>query len=811
MNQRLTKIVVIIFTALSLPTLNSVTSHAAYSAEDNERCKDIIVIFASGSGQNWGKKYFDDNDKFATQGTLESEGEAIKFFSAVNSKLNSSRISVEYQSLHNFENRYNKYGYAAVPADAIQQAPQHRKDVNDRYHESVKDGAEELTWYLEDQMTSCPLQRYVLGGYSQGAQVVGDSVAKMQPQFRSRIVYMALYGDPKFNPNNGLYPVISGTWKRGNTTNFTQGILGTRKPYIPERLTNAGSWCNQGDTVCDAGYGKSEVLDNMSVSRFRGNIHSNKYQDTWIEKSAPEIAQAIKNAIPKAAGSVSTSVFINKNDKLWNLDLAVVIDTAHSMGPKLQSIKGNVASLTNSLLGSYWDTRAAVVTYDSGRPGYPMSYVESPFTHDRQSLRNTILDIPLRPNLGSGEYRVMYSGLMTAMRDLDWRYGAQKKIITITDKPPSEDAQSRDGWTGNDVRVAAYNLDPAVLNFANVSCDETWSCDDELTQTVESLATNSDGAVFNANTSFDTIDDITFFLEGSEMQPVAGISGDETGYRDTPLNLGGDRSYDPDGLIVTYKWDCDGDLVWDKETTQPNTSCTYTSAYNGLVTLQVIDQDGQSATATMPVQISGDPKPANPTYTQPSPHITYDTTGTTVRWNSLPSGGMLRFSDHEGNVLGYAPPSAYGVRFGTLGADMPFITVSYGDGMYWSPETTIALDSSKLATQSRNEPPFTVLFQKPSSVMPPASTAQFIKTPTGSLYSVLGITRTPTNNLSSEKQLSNSTKPQSSANNATTTNNKNIKKSFATAWYVSGMALVVLVFGCGLKLVAHRSKPIPQG
>ncbi len=61
-------------------------------------------------------------------------------------------------------------------------------------------------------------------------------------------------------------------------------------------------------------------------------------------------------------------------------------------------------------------------------------------------------------------------------------------------------------------------------------------------------------------------------------------------------------SYDPDGVIVSYRWDLDGNGTDDAFT--PTVNATYNSSGVAMVRLTVTDNDGLSSTSTQPVVIS---------------------------------------------------------------------------------------------------------------------------------------------------------------------------------------------------------------
>lgn len=65
-------------------------------------------------------------------------------------------------------------------------------------------------------------------------------------------------------------------------------------------------------------------------------------------------------------------------------------------------------------------------------------------------------------------------------------------------------------------------------------------------------------------------------------------------------------SSDPDGNIVSYQWDFDGDSFVDFNSPQPDATYMYTAPGTVTVTLQVVDDDGAADTETIPI-ITGAP------------------------------------------------------------------------------------------------------------------------------------------------------------------------------------------------------------
>jgi hypothetical protein len=690
-------------------TLLSISSVAsaliAYPDDNGSICAKILVVFARGSGQN-DSNVHNASDAGLKQiyreaGVNNAEHQTAKFIEEFHKRL---PTGVKYVSLHNQPSAtgqtYNQYGYEAAsafdaistPANSFGMPPKHRTDVANRYYESVKDGAEELAWYLEDQLTSCPLQQVVLGGYSQGAEVTMDGINMMQPEFRARIAYVALYGDPKFNPAQTIVPPKSGWWKRGNTIPITHGILDRRMPYVPDDLPQIGSWCASGDLICDAGGADINDLYRIIKKnvRFNNDTHSNIYQDKWIPESMPEITKAARDRLPGT--DVNNSVYINKNDKLWDLDLAVVLDTANSMSGSLHTIKGNVTGLSGELLGSYWNSRVGLVTYNgtpaAEEPGHVYSQVVTPFTNDQNDIRQGFQSIsaeaphynfmPDGSHYLAPELSAQYAGIMTAIQDLQWEHGAQKKIIVITNNQAASHDPSPNHWTPDQVSKAARDLDPAVLNLANVSCDDAWSCNQDINNEFQQLADNSGGQLNNVDLAFGTIDDLSGMLEQMEMQPVADITGDQAGYVNYPLQFSASESYDPNSPLNEYDWDCDSDGHWDFTTTDPNGSCIYGQPYDGMVTMRAwTGENSQGAYATLHIKVIPGIPPALATPEKPNATLSYNSDAIKIAWsNTYLTNTFVKVSDNQDNLLGYAPTSASYVTLQGIGDQVPEVHIS---------------------------------------------------------------------------------------------------------------------------------------
>ncbi|CAH2213518.1 PKD domain-containing protein [Tepidibacter aestuarii] len=85
--------------------------------------------------------------------------------------------------------------------------------------------------------------------------------------------------------------------------------------------------------------------------------------------------------------------------------------------------------------------------------------------------------------------------------------------------------------------------------------------------------------------------------DSSNSTPIADAGGPYTGDEGSPIIFDGSASYDPDGGTLEYRWDFDGDGIWDTSwSSQP--TATYTFEDNCLCTVRLEVRDNNGATDT---------------------------------------------------------------------------------------------------------------------------------------------------------------------------------------------------------------------
>jgi hypothetical protein len=240
-------------------------------------CAALGMVFARGSGQPLGHR------------------EAPRFFQKLAARLGPAVTTSHYElgSAAHGGARYPAAGVGVDSAQAMVNVVDAWTGVEGgSYRASVQAGGAELAAYLAERTAACPTEPQVVGGYSQGAQTVGDSMAVWPAPVRARVAFVALFGDPRLHlpEGKGWYPAAcrGGTrspWRRGDVGCLTDnGILGARDPYAPsDAVGRIGSWCDRDDPICNG--------NPIDLAR---STHSHYSDDgSGMDQAVTEIAAAL--------------------------------------------------------------------------------------------------------------------------------------------------------------------------------------------------------------------------------------------------------------------------------------------------------------------------------------------------------------------------------------------------------------------------------------------------------------------------------------------------------------------------------------
>jgi hypothetical protein len=422
-------------------------------------CKDIGIIFARGSGeaQDTGASFLDFKSKLET-------------------KLKTTTLSYEFIDL--------EYPAIAVDKDLSVLLGAFISGGNSfAFGDSVKAGSAAL----ENQInSSCERTKFILAGYSQGAIVIMNSLENINPE---RIIYAATFGDPKiFLPEgDGIEPAAC---KNQNISNYRiyvpdchaySGILGAKNPYqTNEFIDKLGTWCNKNDIMCS--------------SHFNIRDHVSYIEDNLNEDAARLIFSKI------------TNYYGLKNTISSPHDTVILIDSTGSMNWMLERAKDEAIRLARETLNI--GGRVALYEYrDLADPFEPRKHCD----FDTCTIEKFIIEIDKIHAAGGGDDKEsLLSASYNIMRTLNWRNGATKSFVVLTDAGFL--SPDRDGITKDQVVKLSASIDPVNFYIITDTANEL---------TYRELAEVTDGKVF---TNFDELSLVTdYIIERTDSLPKVEI------------------------------------------------------------------------------------------------------------------------------------------------------------------------------------------------------------------------------------------------------------------------------------------------
>ena len=282
-------------------------------------------------------------------------------------------------------------------------------------------------------------------------------------------------------------------------------------------------------------------------------------------------------------------------------DVAIVIDTSGTMKEDPESIHTMVTGIMNKYTTSNRNVRFGLITY-SGLPIIAPAawWGERPST--RSELTSDIAAVEkafqgIRGTGGGDTPEAAYSAYMKAF-ELNWRPGAQKQVILISDAPPI-DPEPITGYTKADVEQKAYELDPVEVYAFDTN---GWLETPELAD----LTTRTGGQIVKVNNPQTAPDVIAAAVEKASNKPFAWLDGPYNRAIGESLTLDARGSYSKNGTITSYEWDLNGDGDFEVSSSSPTFEYTWHEAYSGLVGLRITDSTGATSMATIKLDVSID-------------------------------------------------------------------------------------------------------------------------------------------------------------------------------------------------------------
>ena len=627
------RIVAVITTATIITALLPPSMAVAQSTSPlNRECADLEIVYARGSGQDIGAK---ESVQLQRQSQLGASilGITHNFY-----ELGSQSEQVfSYPAVSVLFNDKGQYGGNALGAKAAGGSAF-------KYGESVDNGIYEATFYLARRAEKCPSSQFFLAGYSQGAQVIGETYNKLLPELRQRVLFNALFGDPKLYLPEGdpdLPLIMFGgrsEWRRDVPYPLTYaGSLGERKPYLPAGWSSTtGLWCNDDDFVC----GSSKVFWHNDGHMTYGEDHG------AIDQAVAEVMERLLVKLNMDSSEIRSELlkhFNPSNAGPTGLDVVFLIDSTSSMQNDIDAAKvfaSRFSSRINAVNG-----RIALVEYRDRDDAFT-ARILSDFNEDVTDFQDKLSGITVHG--GGDDPEALLHALMTAYDGLSWRKGATKAAVVLTDAG-FHDPDKVDGSTLEQVIQRGLEIDP--VNIYAVVPNNKQNAYSELTERSSGKAIVNEGdAATVLETALTKI--ITRPVVRLPINQYYTTSKDETVFDAS-------TSYSVDSEIIRWDWDFDGDGVFEIENGGPIARYTYPESGDFNVNVRATDANGGVGSHSVPVHV--DTATGLPVLPEPASAATVSSVGeneTLLKWEAPvnPSGGWIIKVD--GIPLGRTQPGA---------------------------------------------------------------------------------------------------------------------------------------------------------
>lgn len=536
--------------------------------------------------------------------------------------------------------RINPYGvhYSAVPvagkdgvvnvAGAIT-----RIGFLGRYTDSVREGTQDTLKHVRDVHKSCPSTRFILAGYSQGAQAVGDALEQFTPEERGLIAGTALFGDPTANASSWSY--------KGSDAQH-HGALGVRDEWPEDSRGKVFSYCQPRDPICNLA--KRVVTFGGATLYVRDVIWAHSIDPHFTYSSSGDAADAVRSLNARLERPPTTP---RPPDTSTPLDLVFAIDTTGSMGGTIAQVKANVKSLVDTMARNSPSYRFALVEYRDAGDDFQARTVLG-FTTDRAAFQNAADG--LEADGGGDLPESVYAGVVQGL-DLPWRSGARKVVMPIGDAP-GKDPEPVTGFTRGSVAARAAALGATapsspttpgasgtspVSRFAGSSANAIRPAQaeeapatepgrvypiatndaPEVTEFMGGLAAATGGRMTVAPdpetfvpTLLNTVAQAATEPAEPAVAPTADAGGPYQAVARTPISLSAGASRTGTDPIVRYEWDLNGDGAPEQTGPDPVLETTFDDPGEVQVGVRVVTSSGLSSSASATVTV--DPAPTAP-------------------------------------------------------------------------------------------------------------------------------------------------------------------------------------------------------
>jgi len=557
----------------------------------DDKCTLVTAIFARGSGQGFNAK---ESLTFRTQLESRVDKKQLNFY-----ELGSESYGGNQYPAVDVSNVWNGNAIGAKISGGMGNA----------YGKSVKEGVAELRTYLDIRHRKCPNEFFILGGVSQGAQVVGQALPSISSGVKNKIVFNMLFGDPKLYlpEGEGIFPPacrnekLSAYRREIANCHVDNGALGARKPFLPsEDNSKTGLWCLANDYVC----GSSKFV--WDVEGHGKYANSNGPIDDGVREAANRLKNAAKLASQNDPGINDKP--LNNNMGTTGTDVVFVLDTTGSMMSYIDQMKTFIRNYSSKI--KEINGRVGLVVYRDAGDEYTAKKL-SDLQTDTTDLLNKLESVSADGG-GNGPEAALHAS-MVAMNEMKWQKGATKAIILLTDagyhEPDKVDGSTLAAVAKRSLEIDPVNIYPVVGDY--------------LKNSYADIAKQTSGQVIASGDENDIVAALDKALTKIKNRPNAKLKiGEYYAEVGQKITFDASDSYVVDGKITKYEWDFDGDGKIDQTTTSPVASHVYNEKFDGIMQVRMSASNDTVSNISAPVKVGIKPNlPVGPGAPQVSAKI----------------------------------------------------------------------------------------------------------------------------------------------------------------------------------------------
>ncbi|WP_107766791.1 cutinase family protein [Nocardioides terrigena] len=336
--------------------------------------------------------------------------------------------------------------------------------------------------FQQAQPDYCPITKWVLVGYSQGAMAARwtyDTIG-------SRVASLYLVGDP-FQKPSAAGTTGAGANGQGMLRWNWPGMRDSLDAYYAKKPSTAMSLCHNNDVICDFGtYGQAE--------------HENYYKtDAEKKEQGKALGAIVRTAVQESLNPTRTR----------DVEIMIAVDTTGSMQDYIDDAVASAQALGNRVLAISPGSRVGLVEYRDHGDSFVARTVVG-LTRNVSVLQGGLVN--LVADEGGDTPEAVYSGIVQAGR-AGWASGSTRAIAVLGDAP-AHDPESVTGYTATSTKAYLRSLasgvvaaravgakagraTPAAVAGADSALLFGLSADPSLTGQLQDIADEIGGGVFD--------------------------------------------------------------------------------------------------------------------------------------------------------------------------------------------------------------------------------------------------------------------------------------------------------------------------